>query len=282
MCLTQHGIQKGKLYQEHLPHPALQGIIQCYWTLVGPVPEHKRVIRILPDGCIDIIFDIKGGLSPAHLRVIDAVPSTFLCGAMTSHMLIQCPSNPIVVGIRFHPGGAWLLPSKAVDFTDIQISIKDILPHLASIPEVLAEIAPIPELLVQNLEVQLFKRLQRMPQNHMLIKIAMHFLRPSAPITPVANLAQSLGVNQKTLERAFKQFVGMTPKKFTRINRFMHAVQLLSVKKQSLAHIALEAGYTDQAHFSNDFKTFFVITPSQFFTSPDTVDFLQDKKTLEK
>ncbi|GEM_PF-325779 len=265
-----------KAYREHRPCAALAPLVKCYWTITGPIDEDKRVVRILPDGCMDIIFDLRGGLLPAHLPEAATGPSAFLCGVMHTHLLVRQPRNTVIAGIRFRPGGAGILPAPATEFADRNIPIKDIFPGLAPMADFLAEAQPTSKQLVRVMENHLLDRLRLDGlENSMTLAAATRLGSLHMPI-PVAALAKDMGINQKTLERSFKRLIGLTPKKFARVNRLLHSVQRLSKATRSLADLALISGYTDQAHFTREFKEFTGVTPSQFQAKPDTVDFLQD------
>ena len=44
-------------YAEHAPPPDLAPYVACFWTgASSPVPTCRAVHRVLPDGCVDIIF----------------------------------------------------------------------------------------------------------------------------------------------------------------------------------------------------------------------------------
>lgn len=261
-------------YMEHLPCPPLRRLVRCYWTLLGPVAEEQRVVRILPDGCMDLIFDLRGGMLPTHIPETDTPPSAFLSGIMHEHELIRLPKDPMVVGIRLLPGGASILPAPATEFACMNVPIEDILPKLAPMAHFLAETAPSHVQLAAVVETHLLDRLCPVqPNNNTQLEAARRLSHPLSNHS-IAHLASCLGVSQKTLERSFKKTIGLTPKKFARVNRLIHSVRLLA--RQPIAHTALDAGYADQAHFTKDFKQFCGLTPAQFLATPDTVDFLQD------
>ncbi|MFJ7725275.1 DUF6597 domain-containing transcriptional factor [Neobacillus sp. NPDC097160] len=46
-------------YQEFLPSKILQPFIACYWTVEFHTSDTNKLHRIVPDGCVDIIFDLK-------------------------------------------------------------------------------------------------------------------------------------------------------------------------------------------------------------------------------
>ena len=63
-------------------------------------------------------------------------------------------------------------------------------------------------------------------------------------------------------ERRFIQLTGITPKFFTRINRFYNAYQLKDQNpKMDWLRIAVETGYHDYQHLVKDFKQFSNVTP---------------------
>lgn len=261
-------------YREKRPCPSLRSLVRCYWTLIGPIPEEKRTIRILPDGCMDLIFDLRGGLAPAHAPDTMVAPSAFLSGIMHTHAQIR-HSGDVVAGIRFRPGGAFMLPAPATDFANMNVPVEDILPDLAPMLDFLREAPPDSEELMTMLEAHLLDRLKiREPESCLTLEAATRLSRNGAAIS-IHTLADDMGVNQKTLERSFQRIVGMKPKKFARVNRLVHSTRLLSSGKLPLAEAALIAGYTDQSHFTREFKQLTGLTPGQFRRRPDTVDFLQ-------
>jgi AraC-like DNA-binding protein len=82
----------------------------------------------------------------------------------------------------------------------------------------------------------------------------------------VDELATTLNVSPRTLERRFKENLGLAPKQFIRLVRFNQTMEKLKKHdtKTTYADIAYESGYTDQAHFINDFKSLSGISPGCF------------------
>jgi AraC-like DNA-binding protein len=76
-------------------------------------------------------------------------------------------------------------------------------------------------------------------------------------------LASELGWSRKRLAIRFREEVGLPAKSVARILRFRRAVRLLEHDDRSLAEIALDCGYFDQAHLNRDFRSFAGSTPTE-------------------
>ncbi len=70
----------------------------------------------------------------------------------------------------------------------------------------------------------------------------------------------------RTLERSFLTTVGLRPKVVARIVRLRRIIQLMQEEPDtSLAALAFDAGYYDQAHFNREFKSFTGKSPRDYF-----------------
>jgi AraC-like DNA-binding protein len=82
---------------------------------------------------------------------------------------------------------------------------------------------------------------------------------------PVGVLAERLGRSRRHLNARFREHVGLPPKAVARILRFRRAVELLqNPQTPSLAELAFECGYYDQAHLNRDFREFAGTSPGDF------------------
>jgi AraC-like DNA-binding protein len=80
----------------------------------------------------------------------------------------------------------------------------------------------------------------------------------------IAGIADDLGCSHKHLISRFREAFGMTPKTAVRLLRFEKAVGLIESQTPTLADIAIDCGYYDQAHFHRDFRRFAGCTPAAF------------------
>ena len=101
-------------YREYAPHRALRPYVACFWSSTTAAASSHRV---LPDGCIDILFDLAG----------ERYPDGTIIGTMTRPMLFESGGPVQLVAVRFRPGGAVpFLRLSAHEVTDSQAELADV------------------------------------------------------------------------------------------------------------------------------------------------------------
>ena len=86
----------------------------------------------------------------------------------------------------------------------------------------------------------------------------------------VSELCEELGLSERQAQRIFADSLGVAPKSYARLCRFLYACSALGSEapgpeeRRSLTEVGLDCGYYDQAHFIGDFKAFSGMTPGAF------------------
>jgi AraC-like DNA-binding protein len=85
----------------------------------------------------------------------------------------------------------------------------------------------------------------------------------------VEQLSQKLGISSRQLQRRFTSAIGYGPKMFQSVLRFQRLLRLFGSDAQplSLAHAAIDAGYSDQAHMTREVKRFAGRSPSALYAN---------------
>lgn len=84
----------------------------------------------------------------------------------------------------------------------------------------------------------------------------------------IADLSASVGLSRRRLEETFKVVAGMPPKRYQRLWRFRRALERIDRRDQSgWAAFALDAGYYDQSHFSNEFRHHAGLGPNDYLAA---------------
>ena len=82
----------------------------------------------------------------------------------------------------------------------------------------------------------------------------------------IKELLEELPLTERTLERSFKSYVGLSPKQFSKIIQFQSSLnQLTEAKFEKLTDVGLDSGFTDQSHFIRTFKSYTGQTPSFYY-----------------
>ncbi|MBB6107997.1 Helix-turn-helix domain-containing protein [Mucilaginibacter lappiensis] len=92
----------------------------------------------------------------------------------------------------------------------------------------------------------------------------------------VRNVTHDAGVNYKWLERSFVQHIGLLPKEYIQLQRFIHAyLELVGNEDVNLMRIAISNGYYDANHFLKDFKAYTGKTPLEYLKFQSHADLRQ-------
>ena len=85
------------------------------------------------------------------------------------------------------------------------------------------------------------------------------------PFTPaMASLAKEAGVHPVHLAAVFRKFKGETVGEYVQSRRIEYACKELGIDDKPLADIAVDAGFSDQSHFTRVFRRFTGVTPGAF------------------
>jgi AraC-like DNA-binding protein len=83
-------------------------------------------------------------------------------------------------------------------------------------------------------------------------------------VTRVDELAREAGLSERSLQRLVEQRIGLSPKWLLQRRRLHDAVEALKAGRGTLAEVAADLGYADQAHFTHDFRTVTGMTPGEY------------------
>ena len=85
---------------------------------------------------------------------------------------------------------------------------------------------------------------------------------------PVGEVAATLGLLPRTLRRRFTAQVGLTPKRFARVQRLQRVVGDLGDRAHAdWADLAARHGYADQPHLADEFRQLVDVTPTEYLHS---------------
>ncbi|MFV0588338.1 DUF6597 domain-containing transcriptional factor [Bacteroides reticulotermitis] len=248
------------LYREFQPDILLAPYIETYWTASG-YNQEAELHRVLPDGCVDIIFSFEEdallGMQPTSPNII---------GTMTTYLESAYVNKVDMLGMRFKPAGFTAFTRTPIsEFTDQRVSL--VLVETLFDERFYVELPqkPTTRERIQHLDAYFLEKLKRVFQPEPQIVYAVDLIRQTKGLLPLTEVAYKSCLSLRHLERKFKVAVGTSPKAFSKVVKFQHTVSYLERNKDtSLFHTAIDCGYYDQAHLIKEFKTLSGDSPSYF------------------
>lgn len=255
-------------YQVYEPSAELQPFIKCFWTLEDDGNAGSSRQRVLPDGCMEMIFHY-GDLYRQHFEDGSSIiqPRSFIYGQITKFLEIEPTGTTGLVSARFLPGG--LAPFLAVPLAALEdkaVSLLELFGERGRSLEEKVIAATAASERIALIESFLLSIPVEPAAIDGIAKACVQVIFESQGQMAAAELADSLNISRRNMERRFTSAIGMSPKQLSKVIRLQTAIKMLGENKfTSLTALAYESGYYDQAHFIKDFKEFAGISPKSFF-----------------
>ncbi len=236
------------VYREYAPLPALRRYLVCAWTLEIADGTRRHHQRVLPDGCSDIVW------------IGEAPP--VVVGPMTHSALATSEGGTTLVGLRLRPGaGARVLGVPAQEIVDRHVRLDQLWRRQevsdASERLLVQRTAAARVAMAQSL---LASRQDEIGSSDSIVEHAVSLVTAAERLNP---MTRELGISERQLRRRFLASVGYGPKTFQRIVRFQKLLAIARAHPSTrLDHVALLAGYADQAHMTREVGRFAGVTPS--------------------
>lgn len=249
------------LYREFPPSPALAAHVACLWTAQAVPSGGPLRHRVLPDNCIDILWQ-------------DAAPLGFVAGMMSRAHVAEFARPVRTVAVRFRPGAARAFFDVPLsELQDGHPALDELWPRAESerLAAALWERALPLEQTFAVIEAWLLARLQAradaaLPGSaDLLARRAVKLIEQSRGTLRVEALASALGVSRQHLAQVFRERVGLNAKGFAMVCRFQAAHTALRSTGGEIdwPAFALNHGYYDQSHLIHDFTALTGSSPGQ-------------------
>ncbi len=261
--------------REYPIHAALAPFVKCIWSQesAGAVFHDGRE-RILPDSCVELVIHFRDPFLTHFADGTSALqPHGFVVGQMKRFLEIEPAGRIGLIAIRFRARGAYLFFQRPLSEVAAGIvDLRDIWKERASELTERIAMASGMKARVRIVEEALLWLLFKNGRYDHTVDQALQLIDANRGQLNIAQLAAHLGVSNRQLTRRFQHAVGLSPKEFARVSRFLHVVRCLSDRKpQTLTEAAMACGYFDQAHFNHEFRQMAGMAPGEFFTFPNVV-----------
>lgn len=227
-------------YSEDTLPDKLKPFVSAIWRMEASGSESETLERkAVPDGCIELIRR-KCGQSSWNTPQ----PEKFVAGLCSAPATLTMSGSAVFEGVRLWPW-AWNMLGhlSCRDFHDRWIPVDK---------STLAEKLLCDGYLLADHILEVFSDLS-------VSEIGKHVPVSNSP----GELVERTGRSHRSIQRWFKQEIGLPPRQYFRLLRFQNAVRDEPDSSIRQAEKAAGAGYADQAHMTRDFRRFSGETPGR-------------------
>lgn len=252
-------------YCKQLPPESLGSYIRCFWQVQGETLVAAPAWHILPDGCADLLFDFSVGIGN---NSFSSDSRSQWVGTMTRAIQIQQMAKVDIFAVRFAAGGLFpFIATPLKIMTDTAIEFDYLWPRHLTDPHAQLAATRNFNMRCQIISNSLLQALRSISPDNMLGML--RWLENLSELPRLKELIAHTGFSVRTLERRFIDWVGVTPKQHLRYLRFERALRFLATDKIRSVDIATLLGYSDQAHFTHEFRQFSGATPNGWVIHQD-------------
>jgi AraC-like DNA-binding protein len=237
-------------YGRYYPAEDLAPFVEHFWTIEWDLDE-PAVREVLPHPSVHLVIEIG---------------RSAVAGVPTGRFTRRLEGKGRVLGTKFHPGGFRpFLAGPVSDLTGRTLPLDEVFGEAAAGLEAraLALADPIAAFEV----VQDFLRGLRPARDPTAELIHRIVARAAADreMVRVEHLVREFGIGARRLQRLFGEYVGVSPKWILQRYRLHEAAERIAAGGAiDWAAMALDLGYSDQAHLIRDFKKLVGQPPGEY------------------
>ncbi len=254
-------------YQTFQPHPDLSALVKFYWTLKVPFDPNNQKQKIIPDGCIEMTFNLKDKIK-RYVSENDYIihPNAMVMGQRRKSYFIEPIGDVDSFAVCFYPYGfSSFISTPLENLVDVEAPLESLFGEISAkkIEQNIQQASNTRER-IEVIEAFLLDKLIQSRTIENLVKTTVDALLTTNGKTSINRMLKDDLSKRRRLERNFKKQIGISPKQLGKVLRLQTALKMILNDKESLTSIAYESEYFDQAHFIKDFKEFIGITPKEF------------------
>jgi AraC-like DNA-binding protein len=260
------------------PARALIGIVQEFWEVEGRLTPFRE--RVLPNGSTEVMVN----LGPPHQLLTSAGTSVWerawFSGLHERAIFIESLQGTHLVSARLHPLGALRLLGPAVpQLVNSVVDLETVLGPPAGELRALLLASDSAEQRFAHLERLLEQRLAPSAAPSSIVCEAVRRIEDAHGNLRIASIPAELGVSRKQLWLRFTRELGLSPKAYAGLQRFVWTLaRLRESTTVDWSQLAAAAGYSDQAHLVRDFRRAAFASPTEFLRArtPDSTALLDE------
>lgn len=254
------------------PVEPLRGVLARIYVHDAAAATPDAGSLIVPDGDVKLIFPLRGEI---RCRIGDRAR-------------LHRESRLIVSGMRTKPGHLWfgdgmsaigLIVRPAAAYRLLRVSHHELLNCTLDGEEIFdgaarrwqEEVMNLPTLedQIARLQARLCEWLRRSDRRDRAFERAVWCLQQREGRARIEELAREVGWSRRHLERKFKEYLGVGPKRLASVLRFHFVYKRMRGIAAGHYNDLVQDHYFDQSHFLKEFKRYTGATPRRFAETDD-------------
>jgi len=245
------------------PAPALADLVRRYWMPVWSLPEGSTTVqRVLQYPVCQLV------VAPSY---------ALLVGPARGLSTRELTGSGWALGAMLQPAaGALLLDGPVSALTDRTVPLDDLAhvdgPAIARRVRAAVGDAPDDATRQQAAVLVLEETLSALPpadEEGLLVNAVVEHVENDPTVERVGQVCEKFALSERSLQRLTARRIGLSPKWLIQRRRLHEAAGLLAAgDAPDLATVAARLGYSDQAHFTRDFRTVTGLTPGEYAREP--------------
>ena len=245
------------------PGGPLGSYVERLWFSAGPMVAGRE--HALPSGQMHLALRLDGVplrvYSDKNDRIGRLVGDSSVSGARAG-FYVKDTATSRVVGAQLRPGASMaLFGVSATELAGTHTPLSSLFDDAVGLRDELRALDD-PSVMLRRVEVALATRLNPVRAVHPDIAAALERWQDAGVIRDVVAAS---GWSHRHFSARFRDATGLTPKRYALVGRFRRLLR--AARRQPdrrWASLAVEAGYSDQAHMTREFTAFTGLSPGEY------------------
>lgn len=256
--------------EELVSDQVLKTDVLCYWEMSGHIDNAAGISsRYLPKGQNLIVFNYGEEVQYAAPEIPFLNPSFFIVPAIATSKMIHQKGRIDLFGISFIGDGLFKLIQHPISklTSDLPDHLKEKYEGLHAKMRGMAfaeKIEVTDKFLAKNINQK---------KNSPPFQQAIKSINESKGIVSISDIAKSVHVSDRQLQRLFKTRIGISPKDYCKIVRVNNYLDFILNKNNPVnwMQLVVEYNYHDQPHLINEVKSIAKLSPKKLISYRDTL-----------
>jgi len=249
-------------YTYHKPNPLLAEYVRTVLILEGSSAPDPHRLPLFTNGMPALLCRVEKDGEGQKISILS------LFGKSTSPECWSDHEQTTVIAFFFKPFAMATLFNIPAAILKTTMNLSQWNPHRTNALKTQLLYAATTDQKAEALESMLIHQLKENKKECELIRYATDQILLNSGTEILSTLAGQINIGERTFQRTFKKYVGVTANQYRRICQFqLSFAQLNEGKFTRLTDVAFDNGFADQSHFIRSFREFAKKTPQRYMKS---------------